>query len=404
MKRFISVFLLVGFVYLAYGLLVSMWAPHVFAPVISEPSNTLFYDYPGVINVHTTKSTGSGSYERVFSAAQTANLSYVVITDLNDFSPDLNRQGYYGNAVAFIGGEYSYLDMRVLNFDMESSEHLQSPGRAQIAFADILSHYNRDRSEGIFFLSRPASPGYKATGQYPIGIDGIELLNLKNVWQDRWIESKVSFIWNALLYPFNSNLAFLRLLADAGEKEMFFWDRLNQIHPTSAYFGSSAESKLRLPREMILRFPSYETLFSIARNHVLLRSELTGNNSQDRKKISEALRQGQFYMSLDLLQNPKGFECYLSTPKSPALPLGSITDFAENQELIVKLPGKPELPFETVIYKNGERIMSSTSPQTSYAIHSPGVYRSVVRVKIPLPWPERPRWISWIVTNPIYIR
>lgn len=403
MKRLVSAFLILGFSYLAYGVYVSFWNPALLPAHISSPANNHYYDYAGVINVHTNKSSGSGDFDTVLAAAKYANLNFIVISDLNDFSPDISRQSYYNDVLVYIGGEYSYLDARILNFDFHKQEHLHGPGRSQMVFADILSHANRDRTEGLFFLLHPLRPGYKLNTPIPEGMDGLELLNLKNVWQENWLNSKPSFFWTLLLYPFNSDLAFVRLLMNSNQKEIELWDKTNLSRPTVGFFGAAAEARLRLPKEMIVKFPSYETLFSLVKNHVLIRSELTGHAEQDRKKISTALRRGQFYMSLDLLQNPKGFETYVEDANSNLYPLGSQIPLRPQMKLVVKLPQKPELPFETVIYKDGERVLVSNSAETHYFIHEPGGYRSAVRVKIPLPWPHRARWINWIVTNPIYI-
>ncbi|OFZ19856.1 MAG: hypothetical protein A2Z20_03635, partial [Bdellovibrionales bacterium RBG_16_40_8] len=367
------------------------------------PTNNLFYDYSGAFNVRTNKSSGSGDFDTVISAAQQARLNFIVLTDFNNFSPDLSLEAYYNNVLVIEGGEYGYLDARIINFDFQETQHLQGPGRSQIAFADLLSHYNPTRPEGIFVLAHPSRQRYQLRS-FPEGLDGIEIMNLKSVWEESWRSSKISFIWTAFVYPFNAELAFLRMIIAAGDKEISIWDKLNQHHPTSGYLGSEAEAKLRLPGNLNIQFPSYSTLFSIAKNHILIRSELTGNSVQDRKKISGALRKGQFYTSLDILQDTHGFESYVSINKNSILPLGSEEKFKPGMELIVKLPAKPAVRFEAVIYRNGEKIMTSNSAITSYAIHSPGVYRSVVRVKVTLPFPDGSSWLNWIVANPFYIR
>jgi len=404
MSKIIKLFLLLGFFHLAYGLFASFWRPEVFPTIINPATNRQFYDYSGVINVHTTASSGSGTLEEIVSAAQKTSLKFIVLTDLNNFEPKLDLTGYRGDLFLFAGGEYSFLDSRILNFNFYSTEHLQSPGRAHVAFSDILSAEESNEDAGIFIVAHPLKKGYQLKSEYPPGLTGIEILNLKNIWQDTWLNSKISFFWTLFVYPFNADLAFTRMLAEAYHAEFSLWDKLNREQKVYGFTGADAEAKLKLWGNSFIRFPSYETLFSISRNHILLRSELTGNVEQDRKKITDALKNGQFYTSIDILQDPTGFESYAQDEKGFLAPLGSEIRLKQNLELVVRLPEKPLIPYQVLIFKNGEKILTSTSVLTTLAIHSPGVYRSVVRLKVPLFIPDGRKWLNWIVTNPIYVK
>ncbi len=419
MRKLVFSFLLLIFLHVSYGIVISQWAPTVWPPLLTQQTRH-FYDYAGVIDVQTEKSTGSGDLSTVAVAAEAVGLKFLILTDLNDFAPDLATDRSHGQLLIFHGGKYNYLDAQLLNFDLRSSDHLEGPGRSQVIFSDLLStaSTNHDRDAGLIFLAHPFKPGYRWDGDYPPGLDGIELYNLKGIWQETWLKSKLSFLWSLIVYPFNSNLAFVRLFANAGSREIVLWDRLNTRQSTWAIAGADAEARIRLWGEQFLKIPSYETLFSIVRNHVLIRSELTGQPTEDRKKISEALRHGQFYLSFDLLQDPRGFEAFASSsgaarptsPNSPKnggttiWPLGSDVELRPDLSFEVNLPTRPEIIFETEIYKDGERVLTSTSPTTQFAIHAPGVYRAVVRLKVPLPLPDGAKWMNWILTNPIRVR
>ena len=108
-------------------------------------------------------------------------------------------------------------------------------------------------------------------------------------------------------------------------------------------------------------------------------------------------------MSLDILHNPVGFSSYITDENGEQYLPGSELPYHAGQEFIIKLPEKPELQFETVIYKNGEKIATSTSASTTFTLHSPGIYRAAVKLKVPLPPPEGKKWLNWILTNPIYL-
>ncbi len=407
MRKVIYAFLFLGFLHVAYGIFVSQWIFEAFAP--ESPSHAteqkLFYDYAGVMDVHTKKSTGSGDIATIVQAASADHLDYLILNDMNDFKPDMTLNRYFDRVLVFVGGEYDYLDSELLNFDFKTLDHLEGPGRSQTAFADLLSTADRDRSAGLLILAHPLKRGDHWDGDYPPGLDGIEVYNLKQLWQEHWLRSKSAFFWSLADYPYNSMLAYIRLFIRSGaDQEIALWDRMNSKHPTLGFAGADADAKIRLPGNRYWAIPSYETLFSIVKNHVLIRSELTGQASEDRQKISRALRHGQFYFSLDILANPRGFAAYALDSKKNVIPMGGEAKITSSMHYVVNLPDAPLVPFQTVLYKDGQPIATSNDVHTSYSITAPGVYRSLVRLRVSLPWPDGNKWIDWILTNPIYIR
>jgi hypothetical protein len=93
MNRFIKFFLALGFLHLAYGIVISFWKPTVLPSVPGPYTVNQYYDYSGVLNVHSQQSTGSGSLEEIVTAAQNAGLNFLILTDSNNFTPDLSYQG-----------------------------------------------------------------------------------------------------------------------------------------------------------------------------------------------------------------------------------------------------------------------------------------------------------------------
>lgn len=131
---------------------------------------------------------------------------------------------------------------------------------------------------------------------------------------------------------------------------------------------------------------------------MLLKSELTGNTENDKKKILRALQRGEFYFSLDLLGNPKGFNTTLTQGDKIHL-MGSTTKFSKNMQLHINIPVRPKCEFEIVIFKDGEREMGYSTQEIRHTISSPGIYRVMVRLIPQLPLPDAKKWIPWIFTN-----
>jgi hypothetical protein len=390
------------FFYLIYGLYLSQYDLRIIPKELTADHPPGFHDYKGVTNVHSTLSSGSGDIMGIIHAAQSAELDFISFTDLNIFEKPKQFEGQHGNLLVFIDGEYSYINSRLLNYFAKTNRHLQGVGQSQVLFADLLSQAKRPEDLGIFVLAHPFKPRFKWTGEYPPGLDGLEIINLKSVWQDAWIDTKLSFLWSLFVYPFNDRLALIRLF-QLPEEELRLWDELSQKRRVIGIAGTDAEAKIAVGGTS-LRFPSYETLFSLVRDHVLLRSELTGNPLTDSEKISRAIRQGQFYMSLDILAEPKGFNAYVEDQQGEISPIGSDVKLGPDMKLVVNLPQKPQVPFDTMIFRNGERMMTSNSQRTDFFIHEPGVYRVMVRVIPTFPLPDGKKWVPWIFTNPFYVR
>ncbi len=389
--------------YVIYGLYLANYDVRIFPEELRAEPPKGFFDYRGVTNVHTRFSSGSGDVTRVIAAAQTAGLDFLSITDLNVFDKPTSLSGYHSNLLVMMDGEYSYLNSRLLNIGSTSSRHLQGVGRSQVLFADLLTQAKKDDDVGLLVLAHPKKKNYSWTGEYPPGLDGIEVINMKSAWQEAWSKNKFSFLFSLLVYPFNEQLALLRLF-EVPDEELALWDELNKARPAIGLAGADAEAKLIIGgANSFLQYPTYETLFSLVRNHVLLRSELTGNAASDVEKLATAIRQGQFYFSLDILANPKGFNAVIKNKKGRVFPMGSSLDFEEGLALEVTLPQKPSAPFDTVILKNGERMMTSNSQVTNYFINEPGVYRVYVRVIPTLPLPDGKKWIPWIYTNAFHV-
>lgn len=388
-----------------YGLVLSQIRVGVFNEALEPKNATGFFDYRGVTNVHTDRAGGSGSALEVIREAQEVGLDFLFITDHNLFessaTPGAVPEGYHRKLLVTQGAEYSYLDARLLTYARERGSSLDTLGQAQVFLADLLSQSHPERRSEMVVLAHPFKPGYSWTGPIPAGLNGIEVLNLKSVWQSAWMGSKISFFWSAVVYPFNPQLSLLRLY-DEPEEELRLWDQLSTTRNTVAMAGADATARTGSGGPIYLRFPSYATSFSLVSNHVVLRSELTGEAEGDRRKIYDAIARGQSYICLDVLGNPKGFTAYIQDGEK-MIPLGGRAKLTQGMKLIVKLPSKPLVPFETAIIKDGQHFMSSNSVDTEYEIHAPGVYRVIVRVFPTLTLLDGQRWLTWIYANPFYL-
>lgn len=387
--------------YFIYGFYLSQSNLIVIPTNLKTESPPGYYDYRGVTNVRTDLSNGSSNPLEVISEAKLVGLDYLFLTDLNQFEPSESLNGYNGNLLVSVAGEYSFLDSRLLYYDLQPERKPTDYAEANVYFTDLLSKKATENKESLIVLAHPINNGPTWTGPYPPGLNGIEILNPKAISSNAWQRSKLNVIWSLIIYPFNPRYAFLRLFREPVE-ELALWDSLSQERPTLAFGGADASARAVPWANALLKFPSYKASMEITSNHVLLNSELTGNYLKDRQKIFTALRRGNFYVSLDLLGDPKGFLAVIED-KDRMILMGEKVKLNKNLRLKARLPIEPTAFYEIVLFRNGERDATSNTVELDTPITQPGIYRVIVRVSPMLPLPEGKQWITWIYTNNFYV-
>jgi hypothetical protein len=347
-------------------------------------------------------STGASLPSEVVAEAKSVGLDFLILTDTGQLSGTDTVSGYYDNLMVLNQNEFNYTDSRILSIHQDHKPSFDSVSELNLYLTDRLSQISNESSTELFILAHPFNPEPTWSGAYPSGLQGLEVLNSKAISQKGWLRSKPEVLWSVLTLPFNSHYSFLRLFREPSE-ELALWDELAAQRKTLGFSGLDATARAIPIKDFPIRFPSYAKSFELMSNHVLLSSELTGNFQKDRDKIFQALRNGNFYMAVDILGDPKGFLAKIEDKDSVYL-MGSEIQFKPNLKLEVSLPSKPFDFFEIIVYRNGERMHTSNEVQTEYIIPEKGQYRVQVRVSPRLPLPDGKKWISWIYTNHFYIK
>lgn len=384
--------------YFTYGFYISQYDVSVVPDQLEKENPSGYYDYKGVINVHTDLSIGSSSPAKVIAAAKSVGLDFLVLTDLNSFESAGSFDGYNGNTLVFVGGKYSYLDSRLIHLSTRGRDLGENLGEAQTRLADFLSQTTEGHPDHLVILAHPFKAGFSWSGEIPGGLDGFEVLNTKSLSMRAWDISKPSTVWSLITYPFNPRLSFVRLFSEPTE-ELALLDRLSQERPVVGYAGAEASARAIPLANYLIKFPSYQRSFEFVTNHLLLRSELTGNAESDRRKIFEALKKGHFYMSFDMIGDPRGFFAAVEDRGRQHI-MGSKLKWVKGQKLMARLPSKPQSFYEIVVYRNGERYETFNQESFEMNLTEPGSYRIQVRVSPYLPLPDAKKWITWIYTNP----
>lgn len=366
-------------------------------------TSDFYFDYKLTTNIHTNLSIGSEPLSVVLNDARKAQNKFMLVTDLNPQSR-LPEDAYFLNVGVLQGAKYGYKDSRFIYYSTVQKNLGLKQGESQLLLADLLSQPAEKNEDTLLVLAHPFKSGFSWKGDLPEGLDGIEVANLKSLAQRSWNYSKLSTIWSLLLYPFNPQLALMRLFQEPAEEWALF-DQVSQQRPLVAFQGAEASARAVPLADWLVKFPSYERVLSMASNHLLLTSELSGNMSSDKPKILAALKRGQFYICFDALGDPKGFETYLlDEAQQKRHSIGS--EVKNNGELrfYFKLPVEPTSFYEVVLLKNGQRVDTLNTFEGVFPVPGPGVYRLQVRISPRFPLPDAIKWLTWIYTNNFYVR
>jgi hypothetical protein len=372
------VLLLIVAVAAVLALRVALWRP---LAVRGATPDDGFTRVRGVVHVHTTLSDGGGSPEEVAAAAKAAGLGFVVITDHNNV--DAKRfEGEHDGVLVLAGTEVSTTDGHVLGLGVRDPVFRFS-GDARDALEDI-----RDLG-GYAFAAHPLSPreDFRWTGWDLPGPWGMELVNGDSQWRAAgWPR----LIRTAALYGLNPRYAVLGSLTPPDDT-LARWDALLARRDVAGLAGADAHSRLVVRKEQAVRFPSYESLFALAQDHVVLDRPLTGQAGPDGQAIVAALARGRCYVGLDALA-PAGDFSFTAEVGGRRFTMGDTV--TPEAGLKLRAGGRMPAGSRITIRRDGA-VAGEGEASVELAPPGPGVYRTEVRV---------PGWSTpWILSNPIYV-
>ncbi len=344
-----------------------LWRP---LPLDGEPPRDGWVRVAGVAHVHTTLSDGAGAPEQVARAAREAGVSFVVITD-HETDAARSSAGYRDGVLVLAGVELSTHQGHLLGLGMRPLAF--PPGVDARNALDDVHHLG-----GAAFAAHPTSPraAFAWSGWQLGGPWGLEVLNADSLWRGA--------PWPALLgglvaYPFNPVYAVASGI-DHPDDAIARWDALLRRRAAAGIAGVDAHG-----------FPSYESLFRVLQNYVLLDAPLSGESARDAAAVHEALARGRSYMAVEALAPAGGF-FFHAARGDDRWQMGDTV--APAPDLVLRAGGRLPRGARVELYRNGERIASALRG-IEVAAPAPGVYRVEVRVA---------GWdVPWILSNPIYV-
>ena len=352
------------------------------------------------LHMHTRFSDGSGTHKDIAEAALKTGLDAVIVTDHNVFVQGV--EGYYRSSpnsslkprrvLLLVGQEVHDQDrvpqknhLLIFGTDRDLSSLTDDPQTLINGVAE---------AGGICFIAHPWDPEAPAFGEDDISwvswdverFTGLELWNglseLKTV-----VPTKLHGLFYAL---------FPKFIAHGPIRETIQkWDELTSTGKRVVALGGSDAHALHMHMGHLHRviFP-YEFHFQTINTHVFIPEPMTGNLSNDKKMIYEALANGHCFVAYDLPAPTRGFR-FKAKGLEHSVIMGDEIPAKGGVTLHAHLPIKADI----TLIKDGASLGTWRNQQTiTYNTSEPGVYRLEVHRR----YLGKKR--GWIYSNPIYVR
>lgn len=359
----------------------------------------------GVMHVHTSASDGAGTVDDVFAAARAGGLDFVLLSDHNVWGAPA---WIYRDSVLLIVGEevntsYGHLvvaggrtvgDRRRVGSESDGDGESESDDDGDTLGSGSPPAVSPD--EGLRIAAHPTGRA-PWTGWEGDEFDGIEIWNADT---ERRGDSLIDWLRAVALLPLRP-MAALYTLLDVPTEELALWDRLLEERAVFGVCAVDAHHTLPLTSSgsLDLHFPAYRHSFLMARQHVLLPEEPTGDPIRDGQALLAAVGRGSSFCAFDGLADARGAR-FTVTSRAESGTLGDSVAWSDDTRLEVILPetAKDGMSVEIKVLRNGTVLSRWTAPDpTTVALPGPGVYRVEVHLD------RRGRVVPWILTNPIWI-
>ena len=333
-------------------------------------------------HVHTTWSDGRLSIREVVDLyGQTGRFDVVAITDHNtlDAKP---HEGYRDGVLVIVGSELSTTRGHLMALGIPDPGFRFS-GDAADGLADV-----RDLG-GAAFATHPTSAreDFRWTGWDLPGPWGMELLNGDSQWR---AAGGLRLLRMAAAYPLNAPYALAGTLTDPADA-LARWDALLARRAAPGLVGADAHQRAAVTRKVSIPFPSYRSVFRLARNHVLLDRPLSGAAEADARAVVDALGRGRSYVGIDALA-PAGGVSFVAEAAGQRWTMGDV--IAPQAGLRLRAGGRMPAGARVIVLKDGKAVAQARDAATLDAV-GPGIYRVEIRLD---------GWdVPWVLTNAITV-
>lgn len=355
-------------------------------------ADSKFREYKGIIHAHTNLGGHStGSFEELIAAANANDLDFVIMTEHYSDAFDtsaLTLNGVYGKTLFVGGNEIDTAD---------SDRFLMIPGSGDAAgLRKVPTTGVIDKLHSEKRLAMVTYP--EKFNSWDSQFDGIEVFSLHtNAKAMNPFTAIFDGIWSFPAYPELMLASYFR----RPDENLRKFDEIAAKRKVSLFAGTDAHSNTGFHlfgddagnKPINIKLDPYETIFRLARIHILL----TRDTPLNRENLIAVIKGGNAYIGIDALGDSTGFTFWAESMKS-TLSMGDEISQRENVKLKATAPQQSRF----VVFLNGEKISETGNvTHVELDVFEPGAYRVEVYLdQLGPPFDKMP----WIISNPIYVR
>lgn len=373
-------------------------ASRQYAGVVAETELGHYFEYAGVMHIHTVFSDGGGTYAEIGAVADSLGLDFIVPSDHNYVKSILNNPlQRVGRTLVVPGVEITprrgYGHFLVLGDSVPPVPRgLASPDSAYLAAV---------AQGNAVYIAHPFTRAYNSWSRWELGrYTGFELFNLDANWRNTFSLLHLNrFLAGIVVYFFRDDA--MTYILSYPRENMEKFDRDNTIHKVVGIGSTDAHSRIRLWKGFDIRFPSYPSMFKQVQTVIVTRERFNGQYDHDRRLLLHSLRSGNAFVAFAGLEDGRGFN-FSAVSDSVEASLGDSLRLGRSANLRVDSPDS----VNTVVrilrdgvlmgeYRNRGRIDLRATEPGSYRVE-------VFQERVWLPF-FRKHSFPWIFSNPIYL-
>jgi hypothetical protein len=383
---------------LAAAIVIAIWAllPPP-AERLAPPADPLVAR--GAIHVHTVRSDGAGTPERVAGAAQRAGLDFVVLTDHGDATRAPDPPRYVEGVLLIDAVEISTDDGHLIALGIPKAPY-RLAGEARDVIEDV------HRLGGFGIAAHPDSPKPELQWRdWRAALDGFEWLNADSEWRD---EPRLTLCRALFAYWVRPGETMASLF-DRPVRTLERWDSQAVTRPLVAIAGHDVHARVPLSGRSdvgegrSLGLPSYESAFRTLSQAVVLEAPLgrtADSVTRDAGAIVDAFRRGATYTVIDGLAGPATLDFHAVADGRTVRMGESVETGGPPQYVAIVKPAVRDAV--TVLLRDGHEVATARGGGPLLAPRT-GDTRASYRVEVRLPRAPGTPPVPWIVSNPIYV-
>jgi hypothetical protein len=346
----------------------------------------------GVFHLHTNRSDGTGTVDEVAAAAARAGLQFLILTDHGDAARPPDPPTYRSGVLCIDAVEIS-----------TTAGHYAAIGLGPVPYPlggeprDVVEDVRRFGGFGVVTHPYSSKPEL-AWHAWNAPFDAIEWLNGDSQWRDATPGELARAALTYCLSPVGTLTALVRRPVALAR-----WDALARDRRLLTLAGSDAHARIGLREtsepyvdHVLVRLPSYETVFRVASIRVWFAQAPPKDPVQAAAAIESAIRAGHMHSVVDGLAAPAVFD-FTAQSGSTVAHEGDQLPVADPVFIQVRANLPPGASI--VLFRNGALVHRVRSQALIYASNLEGAYRAEV-------WLSSEQGITqvpWVVSNPIYV-